>query len=200
MQGDNNEVDVTQARLIAPFPEDAPAPKDDGGADHLTNSVLPAIALQGTDGRVVSLQAMSPLTVLYFYPMTGTPGQSLPSGWELYPGARGCTLESQGFCSVYPRLQRGGVQVYGISTQTHVQQIEACMRLGLPFPLLSDASLTLMNEMKLPSFSIEGQTFYRRLTLFVRDGRVLKVFYPVFPPHTHPLAVLQWAISNGQLA
>jgi peroxiredoxin len=33
---------------------------------------------------------------------------------------------------------------------------------------------------------------YRRLTLVARDGRIEKVFYPVFPPERNAGDVLEW--------
>lgn len=68
-----------------------PTPEDDGAADHLTGRALPAVILPATDGTAVDLSALTGRTVLYCYPMTGTPGSALPAGWNALPGARGCT-------------------------------------------------------------------------------------------------------------
>ena len=80
------------------LPEDLPVPVDDGAADHLSGMTMPSVVLQASDGREVDLGALGEgLTVLYIYPMTGTPGVELPEGWDEIPGARGCTPESCGF-------------------------------------------------------------------------------------------------------
>ena len=90
----------------------------------------------------------------------------------------------------------------GLSTQSTAYQREAAARLRLPFPLLSDADLTLTHALKLPAFDIdlapayEGggyRTLLRRLTLVVSRGVIEKVFYPVFPPDRHAGEVLAWA-------
>ena len=64
------------------LPADLPVPADDGGADHLRNLIIPSIPLRSTANRVVNLAELSEqrTIVVYCYPMTGVPGQSLPNG------------------------------------------------------------------------------------------------------------------------
>jgi peroxiredoxin len=65
-------------------------------------------------------------------------------------------------------------------------------RLQLPFPVLSDERLELVEALRLPTFTTSGWTLVKRLTLVIRDGRIDHVFYPVFPPDTHAAQVLEW--------
>jgi peroxiredoxin len=175
------------------LPADLPAPVDDGAADHLIAVVLPDVTLPATDGRSVRLTELGPgRTVIYAYPMTGTPGVDPPDGWDEIPGARGCTPESCGFRDHNAELDRAGAAVLGLSTQPTDVQREAAERLGLPFALLSDADLELTRALGLPAMVVEGTTMIRRLTLVVRDGRIEHVFHPVFPPDTHAAEVLAW--------
>ena len=44
----------------------------------------------------------------------------------------------------------------------------------------------------LPTFEVEGRTFYKRLTLIAVETRIVKVFYPVFPPDRDAADVLAW--------
>ena len=44
----------------------------------------------------------------------------------------------------------------------------------------------------LPTFEVEGRTLYRRLTFVAAQGRIVKVFYPVFPPDRDAGEVLAW--------
>jgi len=39
---------------------------------------------------------------------------------------------------------------------------------------------------------VEGLTLYRRLALVAREGKVVKVFYPVFPPDRNAADVVAW--------
>jgi peroxiredoxin len=157
---------------------------------------MPPIALPSTAGselRVDRVPEGVERLVLYAYPRTGRPGESpLTPEWDLIPGARGCTPEACGFRDHAVELGEAGAAVAGLSTQTTTYQREAAARLRLPFPLLSDAGLTLTRALELPTFAAAGQTLLKRLTLVVRDGVVERVFYPVFPPDTHAASVLQW--------
>ncbi len=80
----------------------------------------------------------------------------------------------------------------GLSAQSSAEQSEAVDRLHLPYPLLSDEGLVLARRMSLPCFTVEGRTYYKRLTLIIDDGLVSMVFYPVFPPDESAEQVLRW--------
>ncbi|HEY0361485.1 MAG TPA: peroxiredoxin, partial [Solirubrobacteraceae bacterium] len=165
------------------LPDNLPVPEDDGAADHLPGSEVPAVALPSTLGGELDLaRAARERLVVYVYPRTGVPGQPLLDGWDDIPGARGCTPQSCGFRDRHGELQRLGARVFGLSTQTTADQREAVDRLHLPFPLLSDETLEFQSAMRLPSFEIESMRLVKRLTLIIRDGTVEHVFYPVFPP------------------
>jgi peroxiredoxin len=69
--------------------------------------------------------------------------------------------------------------------------------LHLPFELLSDVNLELKQALQLPTFEAEGMELYKRITLIVCDGVIVKVFYPVFPPSNNADEVLKWLQSNA---
>jgi len=147
--------------MIDPYtlPDDLPAPVDDGAADHLSGAQLPAgLALEATDGAAVELAALAGRTVVYAYPWTGRPGEPLlVDGWDLIPGARGCTPETCGFRDHHGELREAGAEaVYGLSTQASDYQGELAARLGLPFAILSDADLALTRALALPTFEAAG--------------------------------------------
>jgi peroxiredoxin len=176
------------------LPSDLPVPEDDGAAAHLPGTAVPDLALPATDGSTVHLDALGGgRTVIYLYPLSGRPGVDLPDGWDAIPGARGCTPEACGFRDHHRDLVDAGARrVYGLSSQSSDYQRELVERLGLPFEMLSDPGLALGAALALPTFEVEGSRLYKRLTLVVRDGRVLHVFYPVFPPDAHAEQVLAW--------
>ena len=179
------------------LPADLPVPEDDGAADHLPGTALPPIELRATDGRTVRLDTLTGRTVVYAYPRTGEPGKpSLVEDWDQIPGARGCTPESCGFRDHHAELRQAGAGVYGLSTQDTAYQQEAATRLGLPFPLLSDEDLRLTAALRLPTFEAAGHTLLKRLTLLLHEGKVERVWYPVFPPDTHAGEVLAWLQAN----
>ena len=174
------------------LPPNLPAPLDDGAADHLCGLPVPAIALVSTSGRRVELSSLPERTVVYCYPRTGQPGVPLPDGWDAIPGARGCTPQSCAFRDHHGELQQLGARVFGLSTQTTEYQREAAERLHLPFELLSDAELHLTRALRLPTFEVESMVLVKRLTFIIKDGRIEKVFYPVFPSDRNAQEVMDW--------
>ncbi|KQP61353.1 peroxiredoxin [Methylobacterium sp. Leaf108] len=176
------------------LPDDLPAPTDDGAARHLEGIRLPDVSLSATDGGRVSLARLAGRTVVYAYPRTGEPGQpNLVADWDAIPGARGCTPQTCGFRDHHAELvARGVAQVHGLSTQTSAYQQEVAQRLHLPFTLLADPHRAFAMAIRLPTFEAAGQILLKRLTMVVDDGRVTKVFYPVFPPDRSAAEVLAW--------
>jgi peroxiredoxin len=79
-----------------------------------------------------------------------------------------------------------------LSAQRLEDQLELATRVALPYPILSDPRLELAKALRLPTFEIAGMRLYRRLTLIARQGRVVKVFYPVFPPDRNAAEVVAW--------
>jgi peroxiredoxin len=142
---------------------------------------------------MVDLSNLSALrTVIYCYPMTGVPGKPLPEGWDMIPGARGCTPQTCSFRDQHQELLQLEAELFGLSTQTTEYQREMADRLHLPFEVLSDAEFRLCDAMRLPTFEVGGMRLVKRLTLVVRGGRVEHVFYPVFPPNESANQVLRW--------
>jgi peroxiredoxin len=178
---------------LSDLPANLPVPKDDGGARHLRGMAIPDLELPSTANRRVNLAKISaPRIVVYCYPMTGQPGKALPAGWDDIPGARGCTPETCGFRDHHKDLAKLHAEVFGVSTQSTAYQQEMVTRLEVPFEVLSDEHLALTRALKLPTFTIDGMTLIKRLTLIVRDHRIEQVFYPVFPPDKHADEVIAW--------
>ncbi|MGL4637692.1 MAG: peroxiredoxin [Beijerinckiaceae bacterium] len=170
-----------------------PAPIDDGGAAHLKGMTMPFITLPATDGTMVDLAKLDRTVVVYAYPMTGQPGVALPDGWDMLPGARGCTPQSCSFRDHYADLKQLGVaHVFGLSTQTTAYQKEAADRLHLPFSILSDHDLKLAKALRLPTFETARMQLLKRLTMIIAEGRITQVFYPVFPPDRSAADVIAW--------
>lgn len=170
-----------------------PAPVDDGAARHLVPGLaMPDIALVATDARRVSLAAHPGWSIVFVYPWTGRPGVPNPPDWDDIPGAHGSTPEAEGFRNLHTAFRDHGAAVFGLSGQPTDWQAELVARLALPYPILSDASGALCDALRLPTFATGGVTYLKRLTLAIRDGRLVRTFYPVHPPEVHPREVLAW--------
>jgi peroxiredoxin len=177
------------------LPEDLPVPEDDGAGDHLLDAPIPPVVLPSTAGKEVDLGAASAAgghLVVYVYPQTGVPGRPVPDGWDRIPGARGCTPQSCAFRDSAAELAALGASVFGLSAQSLSEQSEFAEREQLPYPLLNDSGFQLSRELGLPTFEANGVEYYRRLTFIARTGRIVKVFYPVFPPQDNAGDVTAW--------
>jgi len=170
------------------LPPDLPVPVDDGGANHLIGLELPELTLQSSVGPV----NVRDLDVIYVYPRSGKPGRPLLPGWDETPGARGCTPQSCAFRDLHTELAKTGARVAGLSVQSLDDQREFAERNHMPFPVVSDPEQELGAALDLPTFEISGLTLYKRITLVAENARIVKVFYPVFPPDANASEVLRW--------
>lgn len=179
-----------------PLPPDLPPPTDRGGCDHLEGMTLPSVAMLATTGGEIDLSKRSEWVVVFCYPMTGTPGVALPSGWNEIPGARGCTPQACSFRDLHAEISAHGAELYGLSVQSPAEQLEAMRRLHLPYPLLSDAKFAFSDALDLPRFEADDRSYLERVTLIARHGVIVKVFYPVFPPDQNAADVLDWLAES----
>jgi peroxiredoxin len=167
------------------LPANLPVPEDDGAADHLTGLELPELELESSAGTV----NVRDFGVIYIYPRSGRPDVPLLPNWDETPGARGCTPQSCAFRDAYADF---GVPVAGLSAQSLDDQLEFAERNRMPYPVISDLERRLGAALGLPTFEIAGLTLYKRLTLVAENARIVKVFYPVFPPDANAGDVLRW--------
>jgi peroxiredoxin len=211
----------TDTNLFA-LPKGLPEPTDDGAARHLTGAVVPRVVLRSTRGREVDVaEEAKHLSVFFFYPATVKPGIPIPGEWSEVPGARGCTLQTCTFRDEYPAFRSLSCNVFGVSGQGQdddlglAEQVEFAKRVRLPFELLNDSRFDLVRALRLPTFvanltnptsifegrkydfPLQGRTLIKRLTIVADEGRIEKVFYPVFPPDRNAATVLQYLHSRA---
>jgi peroxiredoxin len=122
------------------------------------------------------------------------------TGWNDIPGARGCTPQTCSFRDNFLNLEKLGVTVYGVSSQSSADQKEASDRLALPYELLSDSGFELTHAMNLPTFMYHSSVFIKRITVIARDGVIMKTFYPVFPPDKNVDDVIAWIEQNTNIS
>lgn len=151
---------------------------------------LPDVALAATRGADVNLARFQERAVVFVYPMTGTPGQANPAGWDEIPGAHGSTPEAEGFRDTYEAFQLNGYDIFGVSGQSSEAQKAFVNRSGVPFLLLSDSRFAFADALKLPRFTAGSEIFLQRLTLIVRNGVIYRVIYPIANPATHAAEIL----------
>jgi peroxiredoxin len=174
---------MNQSHLLKPDWSKIPPAKKNVSLEHLNNFLIPDIKLLSTSGNQVNLSKLVGLSIMYVYPMTGQPNVALPKGWDEIPGARGCTPQSCSFRDNFLELKKLNIKnIFGISSQTTEYQKEMVKRLNLPYPVLSDEKLKFTNFLKLPTFKVENMNLIERVTLILENNKIIKYFYPVFPP------------------
>jgi len=182
---------------LTKLPDNLPQPDDDGKSDHLVGIIIPSITLTSTEGMIDISKINTQYTVLYFFPMMAVPEKTLSSGWNDIPGARGCTPQNITINDHLVDLQKYDSGICGISTQSIDELTELSLLRKFSQPLISDSSLKFQEKMQIPTFHVENKIMYKRLTLIVKNSKIVKVFYPVFPPDKHIFEILEWFETNS---
>ena len=135
------------------------------------NDLVENFTLQNQDGKDVSLTdfAGKPL-ILFFYPRADTPG---------------CTIEACGFRDTFKKLQAAGAIILGISRDTVKDQKKFQQKYNLPYDLLADPDMILINRYDL----IKPKNMYGKLVKGVKrttyligpDQRLIHIFSDVKP-------------------
>ncbi len=138
--------------------------------------VVEDFTLQNQDGVAVSLSqfAKSPV-VLFFYPRADTPG---------------CTLESCGFRDIFEQFQKAGIVVLGISRDTVKAQKKFKDKYSLPYDLLADPEMALINRFGL----LKDKSMYGKLVKGVE--RTTLVIAPATDSPTGPVQRLLHVFSK----
>ncbi|HZH03573.1 MAG TPA: thioredoxin-dependent thiol peroxidase [Myxococcaceae bacterium] len=132
----------------------------------------PAFSLKDQDGKTVKLSDFKGRhVVLYFYPKDDTPG---------------CTKEACAFRDEYPRLQKKGAVVLGISPDAEKSHQKFIAKYELPFPLLVDADHAVAEKYGAwGEKAMYGKTYFgivRSTFLVGPDGKVEKAWPKVKVP------------------
>ena len=178
------------------LPTNLPPPVDDGACDHLDNLKIPSVSLPvaGHTSTTVDLSSRERLTIVFCYPRTAAANEAIPPEWDAIPGAKGCTPQACSFRDNSKALYDAGIdKLFGLSTQSTEVQEEFRERTHIPYDILSDAKLEFACALRLPLFEYEGNQLVKRLTLAIHKGRIVKHWYPVFPPDKNVYEVLEWA-------
>ena len=117
--------------------------------------------------------------VIYFYPKDDTPG---------------CTKEACMIADVYKDFKRQGIAVFGISKDTPKSHKKFAEKYSLPFRLLSDSTIEIMDkygavkEKMMFGKAVRGTN---RISYLINpEGKIAKV-YPDVDPAGHALELLR---------
>ena len=158
---------------------------------------VPAILLKATDGGEVHIRGHEGhrrrVPRRLCLPADRRAGPTAARG--LGPDSGGAGLHAPQSCAFRDsarELAELGAALYGLSSQPLDEQREFAAREDLPYPLLNDSGFRLAEALGLPTFEADAVRHYRRLTFIARRGRIVKVFYPVFPPQENAADVMAW--------
>jgi len=183
---------------LTKLPSDLPQPGNDGTSDHLFGMTIPSIILPSTKGNLFDVSKIDThYMILYFFPMMSVTEKSLPSGWNDIPGARGCTPQNITINEHIRDLQKYDAMIFGISTQSIDELTKLSLLRKFSQPLISDSSLKFQKKLSIPTFHVGNKTMYKRMTLIVKESKIIKVFYPIFPPDKHIFEIIEWLENNS---
>lgn len=141
----------------------------------------PDFTLMNQQGQSVSLSDFrGQKVVLYFYPRDNTPG---------------CTKQACAFASVWEQFRQLGVPVLGVSKDSVASHQKFAEKYQLPFILLSDPELTVLNaygvwqEKKL--YGKVSMGVVRSTYLISEEGLIEKV-WPKVKPEQNAGEILEW--------
>lgn len=141
----------------------------------------PDFTLMDQQGQSISLSDFrGEKVVLYFYPRDNTPG---------------CTKQACAFASVWEQFQQLGVPVLGVSKDSVASHQKFAEKYQLPFILLSDPELTVLNaygvwqEKKL--YGKVSMGVVRSTYLISEEGLIEKV-WPKVKPEQNAGEILEW--------
>lgn len=127
---------------------------------------MPEFELMNQDGEMVSSKSLKgKRTLIYFYPKDDTPG---------------CTAEACGFRDLRYELQDKGVEIIGISKDSHKSHKKFADKYKLNFTLLSDDLSDVTNKFgawgEKTMFGKKYMGILRISYLFDAEGKVEKVY------------------------
>lgn len=129
-------------------------------------AAAPAFEAKDQNGNTVKLSDFKgKKVVLYFYPKDNTPT---------------CTVEACNLRDNYSMLQEKGIEIIGVSADTAKKHQNFIAKYDLPFPLLADTELEVINAFGVwGEKKFMGRTFdgIHRVTYVIgEDGKVIKRF------------------------
>jgi peroxiredoxin len=151
----------------------------------LTGRPLLALSLPSTTGQHVDLAEIH-RAILYFYP---------GAVWAPEGGYDSRALDEaqhRAFADHWHALLALNCLAFGVSSQAANEQSVTAAALGIGQPLLHDSSRRLAREFGLPTFGVDGASWYCRLTLVVNDGAIAQAFYPVMSAVRSPAQAVAW--------
>ena len=128
------------------------APMDDGGTAHLVPGTrLPDIALPSSAGGKVDLRGER-AAVVFIYPWTGRPGVADPPAGTTSRARTARRRRPRASATPTRASGNSASRCSGSAHRTSSISLSCVSRLGVPFPMLSDAAFRVQKALRLPTF------------------------------------------------
>ena len=129
--------------------------------------------------------------IVFTYPKMGKSGKFLPENLKDLKGLTGCTLKCKAYQENLAKLESAGFTLIAASAQSVEKMNEFKQSVGANFIFLSDENFELESALNLQTFTTnDGKRFYRRQTLIIKNGEVVKRFNDVAEPTNDAANVL----------
>jgi peroxiredoxin Q/BCP len=118
----------------------------------------PQVEAKDQNGNTVKLEEAyaKGLTLVYFYPKSGTPG---------------CTAQACSLRDAYEDLTKEGIKVFGVSTDDVAAQKKFVENKKLPFTILADPDGKVLEAFKVKKIPLIGLA--SRQAFLIKDGKVI---------------------------
>ena len=131
-----------------------------------TGTKAPAFELPDQNGTIHTLEEYrGRKVILYFYPRDNTPG---------------CTKQACGFGELYPQFQEKGAVVLGVSKDSVASHKKFEEKYSLPFTLLSDKELTVIQAYDVwkekKNYGTVSMGVVRTTYLIDEEGIIIRAF------------------------
>ncbi len=139
-----------------------------GGLRVQVGQQLPSVGLRATDGYLLNLRSFVGKTpsIVVFFAGPSLRGKARQRADEL----------PRTLADAYPRLEREGVGLVAVTTDSERQQAEYVKELELPYLLHSDERLSAVAELGIPTRTDRGNTNVEPTAMAVAiDGTILDI-------------------------
>jgi len=145
-----------------------------------TGAKAPDFTSVDQDGKSVALSLFKgKKVVLYFYPKDDTPG---------------CTKEACAFRDNFPKFEKLGVVVLGVSIDDEKKHKKFAEKYSLPFRLVVDAEKKIVQDYGvwgMKKFMGREYMGTNRVTYLIDENGVIEAVFPKVKPETHAEELLE---------
>lgn len=130
--------------------------------------------------------------ILIAYPKMGESGKFLPDELINLKGLTGCTIQCKAYNGELGEISKLGFEVIAVGGLSLEKTKEFKEAISANFTFFSDTDFELEKALNLETFSTkDGNKFYHRQTLIIKNGEVVKRFNKIARPEDDVINVIE---------